>query len=118
MLGSLRAHKKEKKAWGLDDAFLACACLLLLTSDVAGRTYSHRSSGAGLPFTNRIEATIVDLDPDGGPQAALFPELDKAYWHYDIMEEVAADGDIPGYRYERFTRKAPVSVQALFSASP
>ena len=24
------------------------------------------------------------------------------------MEEVAADGDMPGYRYERFTRKAPV----------
>ena len=73
---------------------------------------------AGLPFTNRIEATIVDLDPDGGPQAALFPELDKADWHYDILEEVAAEGDIPGYRYERFTRKVPVSLLAAFSASP
>ena len=65
---------------------------------------------AGLPFTNRIEATIVDLDPDGGPQAALFPELEKADWHYEVLEEVAADGDIPGYRYERFTRKVPVMV--------
>ena len=65
---------------------------------------------AGLPFTNRIEATIVDLDPDGGPQATLFPELEKADWHYEVLEEVAADGDIPGYRYERFTRKVPVMV--------
>tara|TARA_B100001093_G_C26521863_1_gene882090 strand:+ start:37 stop:579 length:543 start_codon:yes stop_codon:yes gene_type:complete len=70
-----------------------------------GQIYS-----AGLPFTNRIEATIVDLDPDGGPRAALFPELDKADWHYDVLDVVPAIGDIPGYRYERFTRKAPVSL--------
>ena len=65
---------------------------------------------AGLPFTNRIEATTVDLEPDGGPQAALFPELDKADWYYDVLEEVAAGEDITGYRYERFTRKVAISL--------
>ena len=65
---------------------------------------------AGLARTNRIEATVIDLAPDGGPQAALFPELRSADWTRNILEDVAADGDVPAYRYERLTRKTAVQV--------
>ena len=65
---------------------------------------------AGMPRCNRIESTIVDLTPDGGSNAALFPALDEADWHRDLLETVAADGDVPGYRYERLVRKMPVWV--------
>lgn len=65
---------------------------------------------AGMPLCNRIEATIVDISPDGGPNAALFPALDASEWNHDVLEEAAADGEVPGYRYERFTRKTPVTV--------
>ena len=65
---------------------------------------------AGLPRTNRIEATIVDLAPDGGPQAALFPELNPADWQPAVLEEVTATNDVPGYRYERLVRRTPVSL--------
>ena len=65
---------------------------------------------AGLAQCNRVEATIVGLSPDGGPDAAVFPPLDEAEWDRELLEEAAADGDVPAYRYERFTRKVPVSV--------
>jgi dihydrofolate reductase len=65
---------------------------------------------AGLALTNRIEATVIDIAPDGGPQAALFPDLNMADWTRDILEDVAADGDVPAHRYERLTRKAAVRV--------
>ena len=65
---------------------------------------------AGMPLCNRIEATIVDISLDGGPNAALFPALDASEWNHEVLEEAAADGEVPGYRYERFTRKTPVTV--------
>ena len=65
---------------------------------------------AGMPLCTRVEATIVEIAPDGGPNAAYFPSLDAADWNHELLEEVAADGDVPGYRYERFTRKVPVMV--------
>jgi len=65
---------------------------------------------AGLPRCARVEATIVDLSPDGGPNAAHFPPLDAADWRREVLEEVATDADVPAYRYERFTRKLPVTV--------
>ena len=63
-----------------------------------------------MPLCNRIEATIVDISPDGGPNAALFPALDASEWNHEVLEEAEADGEVPGYRYERFTRKTPVTV--------
>ena len=66
--------------------------------------------GAGMPLCNRIEATIVDISPDGGPNAALFPALDASEWNHEVLEKAVADGEVPGYRYERFTRKTPVTV--------
>ena len=65
---------------------------------------------AGLALTNRIELTVVEIDPDGGPAAAVFPELDAAAWDRQVLETVPADGDVPAYRYERLTRKVPVRV--------
>ena len=65
---------------------------------------------AGLPRCNRVEATIVRISPDGGPAAAVFPQLDAADWDRDVLEEVMADGDVPAYSYERFTRRVPVTV--------
>ena len=65
---------------------------------------------AGLALTNRIELTIIEIDPDGGPAAALFPELDPAAWGRETLEVVPADGDVPAHRYERLTRKVPVLV--------
>ena len=65
---------------------------------------------AGLERTNRIELTVVDVAPDGGPQAAFFPALDPAEWQVEVLEEVPASGDVPAYRYERLIRKTPVWV--------
>ena len=65
---------------------------------------------AGMPLCNRIEATIVDILLDGGPNAALFPALDASEWIHEVLEEAVADGEAPGYQYERFTRKTPVTV--------
>ena len=65
---------------------------------------------AGLALTNRIELTVVDVDPDGGPQAAVFPALDRAAWDREVLAEVPAEGDVPAHRYERLTRRTPVTL--------
>ena len=64
----------------------------------------------GLPQCNRIELTIVDIEPDGGVNAALFPPLDDAHWDREIESITAAQDDVPGFRYETITRKQPVLV--------
>ena len=65
---------------------------------------------AGLERTNRIELTVVEVEPDGGPQAAYFPPLDPASWRRDVLEEVPASDGVPAHRYERLTRITPVRV--------
>ena len=65
---------------------------------------------AGLALTNRIELTVVEIESDGGPAAAVFPEIDPAIWDWRILEQVPADGEVPTHRYERLTRKLPVLV--------
>ena len=65
---------------------------------------------AGLERTNRIELTVVEVEPDGGPQAAYFPPLDPASWRRDVLEEVPASDGVPAHRYERLTRLQPVRV--------
>ena len=68
------------------------------------------AAAAGLALTNRIELTVVDVDPDGGPQAAVFPALDRAAWDREVLAEVPAEGDVPAHRYERLTRRTPVTL--------
>jgi len=65
---------------------------------------------AGLALTNRIELTVVEINTDGGPAAAHFPELDPAAWDRQVLEEVPAEGDVPAHRYESLARKVPVLV--------
>jgi dihydrofolate reductase len=65
---------------------------------------------AGMVLTNRIELTVVEIDPDGGPAAAVFPDLDADIWDRQILQQVPADGEVPAHRYERLTRKVSVLV--------
>ena len=65
---------------------------------------------AGLDRTNRIELTVVEVEPDGGPQAAYFPAVDDAEWRRELIEVVPASDGVPAHRYERLSRITPVLV--------
>ena len=109
-------------SWAAEGAFRAgdMDAALVLSRDWIAATEGARSEiilfgggeiyDAGMPLCNRIEATIVDVSPDGGPNAALFPALDASQWNHEVLDEVEADGKMPGHRYERFTRKTQVTV--------
>ena len=56
----------------------------------------------GLPYCQTIEATIVDAEPDYG---VTFPAFDIEEWTDDLLQQFAADGDVPGFAYHRLTRK-------------
>ena len=58
----------------------------------------------GLPYCQTIEATFVDVEPDDGVR---FPEFDSEEWRVNLLQEFAADGDVPGFAYHRLTRKRP-----------
>lgn len=64
----------------------------------------------GMALCNRIELTVIGASPDGGPDAALFPALDEHAWERVTEAEFAAGETVPGYRYDRMTRKKPVFV--------
>jgi hypothetical protein len=51
--------------------------------------------------------TVIDISPDGGPDAALFPELSTDDWTQQIEAEIDPIGDVPGYRYECWYRAHP-----------
>ena len=62
----------------------------------------------GLDYCHQIDLTVIDISPDGGPNAALFPELMKLA-DQAFRGEIDPAGDLPGYRYEcwyRATRRA------------
>ena len=65
---------------------------------------------AGLDRTNRIELTVVEVEPDGGPQAAYFPAVDDAEWRRELIEAVPVSDGAPAHRYERLSRITPVLV--------
>jgi dihydrofolate reductase len=64
----------------------------------------------GLSLCNRIELTVIDAAPDGGADAALFPDLAAEEWTRTITETRAATDDVPGFRYETLIRKSAVFV--------
>ena len=64
----------------------------------------------GMALCNRIELTVIAISPDGGPNTALFPALDEHAWERITEAEFAAGEAVPGYRYDRMTRKKPVFV--------
>jgi len=61
----------------------------------------------GLDYCHQIDLTVIETEPDGGPHAALFPDLDAADWTRTIEASIAAAGDIPAYRYETWQRAQP-----------
>ena len=65
---------------------------------------------AASPSGARAEVVVVEVEPDGGPQAAYFPQLDPAAWRRDLLEEVPASDGVPAHRYERLGRITPVWV--------
>ena len=64
----------------------------------------------GMALCNRIELTVIATSPDGGPDAALFPELDEHAWERVTEAEFAASETVPSYRYDKMTRKKSVFV--------
>ena len=64
----------------------------------------------GLDYCHQIDLTVIDISPDGGPDAALFPELDEASWTKHLEAKIDATGDLPGYRYECWYRATPPRV--------
>ena len=61
----------------------------------------------GLDYCHQIDLTLVEISPDGGPDAALFPELDEARWIKHLVAKVDPNGDVPGFRHECWYRTAP-----------
>ena len=61
----------------------------------------------GLDYCHQIDFTMIDISPDGGPDAALFPELDEAIWTRHLEAKIDPAGDVPGYRYECWHRTTP-----------
>ncbi len=59
----------------------------------------------GLSVCNKIEATLIDVSPNGG---VSFPDTPSQEWDDHCLKIFGADGDLPAYRYVRMTRKVPV----------
>ena len=61
----------------------------------------------GLDYCHQLDLTVIDISPDGGPNAAVFPELDEASWTKHLKAKVASTDDVPAYRYECWYRATP-----------
>lgn len=61
----------------------------------------------GLDYCHQIDLTVIDINPDGGPDAALFPELDESSWIRYLEATIDPAADVPGYRYECWYRATP-----------
>jgi len=64
----------------------------------------------GLDYCHQIDLTVIDICPNGGAHAALFPRLDPKDWTRQIEADIAADGDVPAYRYECWQRDNPPKI--------
>ena len=61
----------------------------------------------GLDYCHQIDLTVIDITPNGGPDAALFPKLDEASWTQHVRAKIDPTDDLPGYRYECWSRLVP-----------
>ena len=61
----------------------------------------------GLDYCHQIDLTVIDISPDGGPDAVLFPELDEAGWTKQLEAKIEPAENVPGYRHECWTRPDP-----------
>ena len=62
----------------------------------------------GLDFCHQIERTVIESTPDGGADAAYFPDLTKENWKIKVTARIEPNGASPRYRYERLTRRGDV----------
>jgi hypothetical protein len=46
--------------------------------------------------------TVIEASPDGGQQAAFFPELNNAVWTHKVEARIEAVDGVPAYRYEQW----------------
>jgi len=60
----------------------------------------------GLDYCHKVERTVIDAAPDGGANAAFFPDLPADQWDIEIEAEIAATDDVPAYRYDRAIRRS------------
>ena len=61
----------------------------------------------GMDYCQQIDLTVIDISPDGGQNAAVFPALDATEWSRQVEAVIAPAGDVPGYRYECWQRATP-----------
>lgn len=96
------------------DAAIAAAHDWIATTDGARDSIILFGGGQiyrmGLARCNRIELTTVEAAPDGGPDAATFPDIDDAEWTRTVTERFAATDAAPAFRYETLLRATPVFV--------
>ena len=91
---------------------IAAACDWIAKNDGARRMIILFGGGEiyrqGLDYCSVVESTIVAGAPDGGKDAAYFPELAAKDWDISLEAAFPASGDAPAYRYERAIRRGPV----------
>jgi len=109
-------------AWHADGAIVAAdmnAALAASRDWIAAREDARRQiilfGGGqiyemGLALCNRIELTVIDASPDGGPNAARFPSLNDTEWSRHMGAAYPQSDDRPSFHYETLTRKVPVWV--------
>ena len=66
----------------------------------------------GLDYCHRVERTVINIAPDGGKNAAFFPDLPADHWDIEIEAKTNAAGDVPAYRYERAIRRTTAKPMA------
>ena len=112
--GRLSVVMTRNKRWRADGAVPVAS--LAVAIDVAKDWLIQQKSGenriilfgggqiykAGLPYCMTIEATFVDAEPSMGVE---FPAFDHREWSDKLLQQFAAEGDIPGFSYHQLTRK-------------
>ena len=93
---SIEAAISAAQSW-IENTTDACSEIILFGG---GEIYRQ-----GLDFCHRVERTVIVATPDGGADAAYFPNLPKADWKVEIENQVAPSGSIPAYRYESVYRR-------------
>lgn len=56
---------------------------------------------AALPIAERIYMTRIELEPEGD---VFLPTIDEADWQTTVLEEHAANGDLPAFSFLRLDR--------------
>ena len=112
--GRLSVVMTRNKRWRADGAVPVAS--LAAAIDVAKDWLIEQKSGenriilfgggqiykAGLPYCKTIEATFVDAEPSVGVK---FPAFNSRDWDDKLLQQFAAEGDMPGFSYHHLTRK-------------